>query len=69
MNLHLVFFARALGAACLIAVVYAVVTVLMVVIDQRREQRALENHRERDYWRTATADPRRSARRQPRNAA
>jgi len=64
MNPHLVFFARALGVACLTAVFYAVVTVLMVVIDQRRGARALETHRERDYWRTATADPRRSARRQ-----
>jgi len=69
MNPHLVFFARALGVACLIAVFYAVVIVLMASIDRNREQRALENHRERDFWRTATADPRRSARRQPRNAA
>jgi len=69
MNPHLVFFARALGVACLIAVFYAVVTVLMVVIDQRRETRALSQQRERDYWRTVSTDPRRSARRQPRNAA
>jgi len=69
MNPHLVFFARALGAACLIAVVYAAVTVLMVVTDGRRETRALSQQRERDYWRTATADPRRSARRQPKAVA
>jgi len=68
MNPFIAVLARALGGACLVAVLYAAATVLMSSIDRRREERARRRWREQDYWR-ATEDPRRKGPRRPRDAA
>jgi len=68
MNPFIAVLARALGVACLAAVLYAAATVLMTSIDVRREERARRRWRDRDYWRS-TEDPRRKGPRRPRDAA
>lgn len=62
MNTLMVTAARWFDAACALAVLYAVVAVYMAVTDRRSRDAEREHKRERDYWRTTKADPRRSQR-------
>lgn len=62
MNALLVIGARWFGAACALAVVYAVVMVVMAATDRRRTEAERKQQRERDFWRTVKADPRKSKR-------
>lgn len=50
------------GAACALAVLYAVVMVVMAATDRRRNEAERKQQRERDFWRTVKADPRKSKR-------
>ena len=58
--LHLI--APYVGVVCAIVVLYAAVAAFMAVSDRRTRDAAREAGREREFWRTAKADPRRSAR-------
>lgn len=62
MNPLLVALAPYVGALAGLAVLYAVVSVLISSVGQRRKNAERDAQHDRDYWRTVKADPRKSKR-------